>query len=173
MRKLVAAGIVGLAILWIAGQAQSQGGGSEVAFPKDWSSWTSVATPLTKIGAIPGCDADVSALPPIYQETVATYCNVKPGGPGKVEILVRPSDMAAYKARNGKFPDGPSMILHLKDMKVLMVTGYKGGQPQYGTFSEDGKDMTAPKGGLASDTCRTCHSGFTAFCVNGQCGKAQ
>ena len=144
---------------------------SDVSFPSDWQKWTSVSTTLTGIGALPDCNADVSKLPPIYQETVATYCGVRQGGPGKVAILVNPAVMDAYKARNGKLKDGSNMILHLKDMKVLFVTAHKGGSAAYGVFTEDGKNITANDGPLSAGTCMTCHTGYSAFCVNGQCGK--
>lgn len=138
--------------------------------PADWSKWTSVKTTLTGIGALPGCDANVAALPPIYQETVKTYCGTRPGGPGKVAVLVRPEVMDAYSARNGKFPDGANMILHLKDMKAIFLTTHKGGKPVYSVHTEDGKDATAPNGPLAAATCNTCHTGYQAFCKGGQCG---
>lgn len=144
---------------------------SEAAYPADWQKWSSVSTTLTKIGALPGCDADVGTLPLIYQETVATYCNVRQGGPGAVAVLVNPAVKSIYEARVGKFPDGPAMILHLKDMKVLFVTGHKDGQAQYGVYTEEGKDISAESGPLAMETCRACHTGYTAFCVEGQCGK--
>lgn len=140
-------------------------------FPSDWAKWTRVTTPLVKIGALPDCKADVHTLPPIYQETVATYCAVKAGGPGKVEVLVKPANMATYEARKGNFPDGSNLILHLIDMKVLFVTSHKGGEASYSVYSEDGKNITAPSGPLSSSTCTTCHTGYTAFCVAGQCGK--
>lgn len=143
--------------------------GSATPYPVDWKTWNSVNTTLTGIGALPDCSADVSKLPPIYQKTVETYCSVKPGGPGKVAILVKPSVADAYTSRSGKFPDGSNMILHLKDMKVLFVTGHKGGAPVYGAFTEDGKDITAASGPLAAETCTTCHSGYQAFCKGGQC----
>ncbi|SRR3989338_4897232 len=144
---------------------------SDASFPSDWQKWTSVSTTLTGIGALPDCNADVSKLPPIYQETVATYCGVRQGGPGKVAVLVNPAVMDAYKSRNGKFKDGSNMILHLKDMKVLFVTAHKGGSVAYGVFTEDGKDITANDGPLSAGTCKTCHTGYSAFCINGQCGK--
>ncbi len=143
---------------------------SEVSFPADWKKWTSLSTTLTGIGALPGCDADVSKLPPIYQETVATYCGVRQGGPGKVAVLVSPSASDIYKARNGKFKDGSNIILHLKDMKVLFVTGHNGGKAVYGVFTEEGKDITANDGPLSVKTCINCHTGYQAFCVSGQCG---
>lgn len=140
------------------------------SLPADWAKWTSVKTPLTEIGALPDCSANVASLPPIYQETVKVYCGVRPGGPGKVAILVRPEAMKAFSARDGKFPDGANLILHLKDMKALFVTTYSGGTPSYNVFTEDGKDATAPTGPLAASTCVTCHAGYQAFCKNGQCG---
>lgn len=148
---------------------------SETLYPDDWRSWKEVTTPLAQVGAIPGCDADVSGFPPIYQETIEVYCGVKPGGPGKVRILVKPSASAAYKARNGSFADGSNLILHLQDLKLLFLTGHKAGKDVYGVFTEDGKDVTdsgadAP---LSAATCRVCHSGYAAFCVAGQCGTEQ
>jgi len=150
--------------------ATSLFGASEAKFPANWKSFTNMTTPLTKIGALPGCDADVSSLPPIYQETVATYCAIKPGGPGAVEVLT--NDPASFKARNGKYKNGTYSILHLKDLKVLFVTEWENNKPLYGTFTEDGKDVAQGKG-LTPKDCRTCHTGYEAFCVNGQCGSAK
>lgn len=144
--------------------------GSEAAYPVHWKSYESVKTPLAAIGALPDCNADVSSLPAIYQETVATYCAVKPGGPGAVEILVSKSAKEPYAKRNGKFPDGATMILHLKDLKVLFVTTYKGNKPLYSIYTEDGQDAAGkPGSGLNPNDCRKCHTGYGAFCVNGQC----
>lgn len=168
MKRCVVGIVMVVSMLFVAGQSFA---GSEVSFPKDWHDWTSASTPLTGIGALPGCDADVSSLPPIYQQTVADYCAVKPGGPGAVNILVKPSAMDSYKTRSGQFADGPVMILHLKELKVLFVTGYKGGKAIYGVFTEDGKDATAADGILSAQFCRDCHTGYSAFCTNGQCGS--
>lgn len=140
-------------------------------FPQDWKQWNSINTTLTGIGALPDCSADVSKLPPIYQKTVETYCSIKPGGPGKVAVLVKPSALKSYEARDGKFPDGSNMILHLKDMKVLFVTAHKGGHPDYGVFTEEGKNITGSAPSLAMETCTSCHTGYQAYCKNGQCGS--
>jgi len=143
---------------------------SEMPYPADWKNYKNATTVLTGIGALPGCDADVSSFPKIYQETVATYCAIKPGGPGAVAVLVDEKSMPAFKKRDGKFADGATLILHLKDIKALFVTQYKGGKPLYGAYSEDGKDISAPKGsGLNPQDCRVCHTGYSAFCLNGQC----
>ncbi|MFT5836214.1 MAG: hypothetical protein ACI9RG_001108 [Sulfurimonas sp.] len=144
--------------------------GSEAGFPANWKSFESVTTPLSTIGALPDCNADVSSLPAIYQETVATYCAVKPGGPGAVAILVSKSAKEAFTKRDGNYPDGAEMILHLKDLKILFVTTYKDNKPLYSIYTEDGQDAAnAPGSGLNPNDCRTCHTGYTAFCLNGQC----
>ncbi|PHS57835.1 MAG: hypothetical protein COB17_05100 [Sulfurimonas sp.] len=144
--------------------------GSESVFPSDWKSYEKVTTPLTIIGALPDCNADVSSLPPIYQETVATYCAIKPGGPGKIAILVNAKAKTSFVKRDGNYPDGAVMILHLIDLKVLFVTTYKANKPLYSIYTEDGTDAANKVGsGLNPVDCRTCHTGYGAFCLNGQC----
>ncbi|WP_415398210.1 hypothetical protein [Sulfurimonas sp. CS5] len=146
--------------------------GSESSYPSDWKSYESIKTPLAILGALPDCNANVSSLPAIYQETVATYCAIKPGGPGAVAILVNKSAKEPFAKRDGKFPDGATMILHLKDLKVLFVTTYKGNKPLYSIYTEDGQDAAnAPGSGLNPNDCRTCHTGYGAFCLNGQCAS--
>ena len=143
---------------------------SESAFPADWKSYVSVNTPLATIGALPDCNADVSSLPLIYQETVSTYCAVKPGGPGAVAILVNKIGEESFTKRNGNYPDDAVFILHLKDLKVLFVTTYKDNKPLYSIYTEDGTDASNAVGsGLNPNDCRTCHTGYGAFCLNGQC----
>lgn len=145
-------------------------GASESGFPSGWKSYKNVTTPLSVIGALPDCNANVSSLPQIYQETVATYCAVKPGGPGAVEILVNKSAAGPFVKRNGHYPDGAVMILHLKDLKVLFVTTYKNNKPLYSIYTESGQDAAGAQGsGLNPNDCRTCHTGYSAFCLNGQC----
>jgi len=143
---------------------------SEASFPSSWKSFSSVNTPLSGIGALPGCDADVSSLPAIYQETVAMYCAVKPGGPGAVSILA--SDATAFKNRSGTYNDDTFFILHLKDLKILFVTEWKSNKPLYGIYLENGTDAANVVGsGLNPQDCRTCHTGYGAFCSNGQCAS--
>jgi len=145
---------------------------SDASFPKDWASFTKVTTPLTTIGALPGCDADVSSLPAIYQETVATYCALKQGGPGAVEVLV--SDKEAFKSRTGNYKDNTFFILNLKELKVLFVTQWKDNKPLYGIYTHTGQDAANVLGsGLNPQDCKQCHTGYQAFCINGQCATLQ
>ena len=166
MKKLV------LAFFMLSGLVY---GASEASFPKDFAGYKSIDTLLSKdVGALPGCDANVSAFPPIYRETVATYCAVKPGGPGKVSVKVKPSAVGSFKARGKNHKDGEVFILHLEDLKLLFVTEYEGNKPLYGIWTEGGVDAAGAAGsGLNPNDCRTCHTGYAAFCLNGQCGTAK
>ncbi len=67
------------------------------------------------------------------------------------------------------------MILQLKELGLLFVTGHKTGQAQYAVYKEDGTDVTEANSEsiLSANFCRACHTGYAAFCVNGQCGAAQ
>jgi hypothetical protein len=127
------------------------------------------------MGALPDCSADTASLPPIYKETVATYCAIKPGGPGAVTVLIRPEIKSGYETRKGGFPDGINMLMHLKDMKVLLATEYKQGQPIYRVFKESGQEISVTQSGhpLNPDTCKECHTGYSSYCVEGQCGIQQ
>jgi len=161
-------------VILILGIAISLFAKSESVFPSDWKNFESITTPLSTIGALPDCNADVSSLPLIYQETVTTYCAVKPGGPGAVEILVNKTGKEAFVKRNGHYPDNATFILHLKDLKVLFVTTYHANKPMYSIYTEDGTDAAnVPGSGLNPNDCRTCHTGYGAFCINGQCATKQ
>lgn len=146
--------------------------GNESNYPSDWKNYERVTTTLSMIGVIPDCDADVSSLPAIYQETVATYCSIKPDGPGAISILVNKIAKSSFTKRNGKFPDGSVMILHLIDLKILFVTTYKANKPLYSIYTDDGRDAASiPGSGFNPNDCRTCHTGYGAFCLNGQCSS--
>ncbi len=141
--------------------------------PTDWRSWPVVDTPLTQQGGLPDCNAVTDMEPAIYREIATTYCSAQPGGPGKVRVLVRPSAMGAYQARQGNFPEGDNMILHLQDMKLLFVTRHTGQQPLYYVYTEDGKDVTGSRPNLNAEVCSSCHNGFNSYCRQGQCGSPQ
>jgi len=143
----------------------------EIAYPADWQSWTEMKTRLSSITALPNCEADVALFPQIYQQVVETYCVLRLNGPGKVDVLVKPSVVKSYETRDGKMPDGVNMILRFRGVKLLLVTAHTNGKPHYAVFNEDGKNVTPPSGPLAAETCENCHTGYRAYCVNGQCGK--
>ncbi len=140
---------------------------SESSFPKEWQNYESRETFLTSLKSIPKCDADISDLSPIYQEMVYTYCNK---GSGEISIFVSPNAKKSFTDREGVYPDGAQLILHLKDQKILFVTTYKNNKPFYSIYKEDGSDVSTATGtGFNPNDCRSCHTGYSAFCLNGQC----
>ena len=145
--------------------------GSEASFPKEWQSFEKASTLLSKSAKIPNCDADISNLAPIYQEMIYTYCEI---GSGVVEILISPKAKQSFSRRDGKYPDGAELILHLKAIKTLFVTTFKDNKPFYSIYKEDGSDVSSSAGtGLNPNDCRSCHTGYSAFCLNGQCATQE
>ncbi|MDP2786105.1 MAG: hypothetical protein Q8O38_16165 [Sulfurimicrobium sp.] len=50
------------------------------------------------------------------------------------------------------------------------MTAHTGGKPDYAVFTEEGKAITGSAPSLSAETCTSCHTGYQAFCKNGQCG---
>lgn len=126
-------------------------------------------TDLAKIGSLPDCKADVSGLSPAFQETVKMFCGAKEGGPGRVEILV--NDITEFIERDVSYKDGTTFILHLVDLKLLLVTYYESGRILYATYNEDGTFVKAKKKtGLNPRDCKRCHTFYDNVCSFGQCG---
>ena len=141
--------------------------GSDAQFPKDWQSW-----PVARSGAIPSNKAAIpDTLPPIVRETFKTYNWVHDGMGTAYNVRINPAQMQAVKEGKGKFADGPTAVLELTDIKALFVTDHLLGEPQYGAYSIDGKDISGAHPSLAPKVCATCHSGYGEACRNGVCSK--
>lgn len=141
--------------------------GSDAPFPKDWQSW-----PVTHSGAIPGSATEIApGLPAIVKETFKTYNWVADGKGSAYNVRLSPQAKEPAAAGNGKFVDGDSAVLELTDAKVLLVTSHLLGEPQYGVYSYDGKDLSGAHPSLAGKVCSTCHSGYGETCMAGVCSK--
>ena len=141
--------------------------GSDAPFPKDWQTW-----PVTHSGAIPGSASVISPdLPTIVKETFKTYNWVADGKGSAYNVRLSAQAKGPAAARNGKFADGDSAVLELTDAKVLLVTSHLLGEPQYGVYGYDGKDLSGAHPSLAGKVCNTCHSGYSEACVAGVCSK--
>lgn len=140
---------------------------SDAEFPKGWDSW-----PVTHTGVIPGSSEAIPAnAPPIVKETVKTYNWVQDGKGSKYNVRVNPAQNGPYKARSGKFSDGSTAVLDLVDIKVLLVTEHLLGEPMYGAYTYDGKEISGAHPSLAPQACKTCHTGYGEACVVGVCSK--
>jgi hypothetical protein len=141
--------------------------GSDAPFPKNWQSW-----PVTHSGAIPGSATEFAPdLPAIVKETFKTYNWVDDGKGSAYNVRLSPQAKGPAAAGNGKFVDGDSAVLELTDAKVLLVTSHLLGEPQYGVYSYDGKNLSGAHPSLAAKVCNTCHSGYGETCMAGVCSK--
>ncbi|MGK7345186.1 MAG: hypothetical protein ACNS63_05195 [Candidatus Nitrospinota bacterium M3_3B_026] len=141
--------------------------GSNAEFPKGWESW-----PIAGKGAIPDNKSPIpSDAPAIVQETIKTYNWINDGKGSPYYVRIHPDKKDAAAARKGQFDDGPTAVLELTDIKVILVTEHLIGEPQYGAYTYDGKDMADAHPSLAPKTCADCHSGYGEACVNGVCAK--
>jgi hypothetical protein len=151
--------------LFIACFSMSVYAASDAEFPKGWDSW-----PVHHSGAIPDNKSPISAdLPGIVQETFKTYNWVHDGKGSKYNIRVNPAQKDAAFARKGDIPDGSTGVLELTDINVLLVTEHLVGEPQYGAYSTDGKDVSGLHPSLNPGACQKCHSGYGEACVTGVC----
>ena len=164
MSKLFTRFLAMMVVIVAAGSAHAA---SDAPFPKDWQSW-----PIPHSGAIPSNKSDIPAnLPPIVKETFKTYNWVQDGKGSAYNVRLSPAAKAPAAARNGKFADGDSGVLELTDIKVLLVTSHLLGEPQYGVYSYDGKDLSGAHTTLSPKTCTTCHTGYGEACLTGICSK--
>ncbi|HHS83659.1 MAG TPA: hypothetical protein ENK38_01880 [Gammaproteobacteria bacterium] len=155
-------GLVGVLGCVMAMAAQA---GSDAEFPKGWESW-----PVLSSAAIPDNQSAIpDGLPAIVKETIKTYNWVQDGKGSKYNVRVNPAHMDAYKTRTGDYPDGPTAVLELTDIKALLVTEHLLGEPQYGAYSYDGKDLADAHPSLSPKACVACHTGYGEACVTGIC----
>ncbi len=139
--------------------------GSDAEFPKGWDSW-----PVVGSGVIPDNQSPIpDDLPAIVKETIKTYNWVQDGKGSKYNVRVNPAHMDAYKARTEEYPDGPTAVLELTDIKALLVTEHLLGEAQYGAYTYDGKDIADAHPSLNPKTCKTCHTGYGEACISGVC----
>jgi len=183
MRKLRLFGLV------MAGLVTAAVASSDAAYPADWKTYKSVETPLIKGGAVlPGCkDKDaIKALPKEYNKFVKQYCKVTKDGLGEVEVLVKPSALETYKTASQQYEKDDFLILHIKEHKLLFVTGFETKpkpifgeheikqQPVYGVYDEEGVDKSgAPGSGIHPTDCKKCHDSYGELNANGQIGRIQ
>lgn len=143
--------------------------GGDAAFPKGWESW-----PVVAQGAIPGKDTPIPAdAPAIVKETVKVYNWINEGKGSAYKVRVNPAQASVHAARKGDFADGATAVLELTDIKALLVTDHLVGEPQYGVWTFDGKDITAAHPSLETKACTTCHSGYKDACFKGVCATSK
>ncbi len=132
---------------------------SDAEFPAGWDKW-----PIHHSGQILGKEKTLPEnLPPIVVETMKTYNWINEGKGSAYHVRLNPAQKA------GNYQDGATGVLELTDIKVLLVTEHLVGEPQYGAYTYDGKDISDAHPSLAPQTCTTCHSGYGDACITGVC----
>jgi len=165
MKPSVAAPL--LVIITLIFSAGYSNAGSQALFPKGWDKW-----PVSKMGKIPGAKTPIDAsLPPIVQATFKTYNWVQDGKGSAYNVRFNPAQEKAIAEGKGNIADGPTAVLDLTDIKVILVTEHLMGEPQYGAFSYDGKDISGAHPSLDPKVCTSCHSGYGEACKHGVCSK--
>jgi len=165
MRFLIAVSFLAMTTLTLS--AVHAGAESQALFPKGWDGW-----PVAKMGSIPGAKTPIDAsLPPIVQATFKTYNWVHDGAGSAYNVRINPAQQKAVTEGKGNFADGPTAVLDLTDIKVILVTEHLMGEPQYGAFSYDGKDVSGIHPSLDPKVCTTCHTGYGEACKHGVCSK--
>ena len=151
----------------VLGMAITLHAASDASFPTGWENW-----PITKSGAIPSNQTPIPAnAPPIVKETVKTYNWIQDGKGSAYNVRINPAQKAAQAEGKGNYDDKPTGVLELTDIKVLLVTEHLLGEPMYGVFTYDGKDISEAHPSLNPSTCTTCHTGYGEACVVGICTK--
>jgi len=120
-----------------------------------WAKWTQTI----KLDMFPTCGVNVLGAggDDVLQETVDTYCGVKPGG---YQGYVNPKVMDIYKKKGKKYPDGKLAVLEFKQIGVAFTTDIVNGKPVYGVVKiADGTSAASNEKNhpLNPEVCATCH----------------
>ena len=160
MKKL----LIALGSILVIALSYTAQGASNAAFPKGWETW-----PVAKSGVIPSNKSAIPAnVPAIVQDTIKTYNWVQDGKGSAYNVRINPAQKLANSSGKG-YGDGATAVLELTDIKVLLVTEHLLGEPQYGVYSYDGKDLSGIHPSLNPRTCTTCHTGYEDACRHGIC----
>lgn len=125
---------------------------------------------LVKESMIPGKDVVLPKETPLFlQETVSMYNWINDGKGTKLNIYVPKDKVELYK-KHGPYPDGLTAIAIYEDQDIVFVTEHYEGEPLYGTYDRDGKDISMSHPSLNTQTCYKCHQGYSDICINGTCG---
>lgn len=124
-------------------------------------------------GAVPPCGTQVVPLgfDDILQDTVDTYCALKPG---LYTSYINPNAMNVYQTKGSNYPDGKTAILEFKDIGVAFATDFKNGKPVYDVIIiETGKSAASNEAEhpLNPATCAACHISYDNLCPGWVCGK--
>ncbi len=124
---------------------------------------------LVKQSVIPGNDVVLPDDTPLFlQETVKMYNWINNGKGTKLNIFVPKNKLNEYK-KHGPYSDGITAVAIYEDQDIIFVTEHIAGQPLYGTYNRQGKDLSNSHPSFKTDICYQCHEGYSDICTNGTC----
>lgn len=124
---------------------------------------------LVKESMIPGKDVVLPKETPLFvQQTVSMYNWINEGKGTKLNIYVPKDKVELYKT-HGPYPDGLTAIAIYEDQDIIFVTEHFQGEPIYGTFDREGKDISNSHPSLNVKACIQCHTNYADICINGTC----
>lgn len=137
---------------------------SQATFPKDIDSMV-----LVKESMIPGKDVVLPKETPMFlQETVKMYNWINKGQGTKLNIFIPKNKLSEYK-EHGPYSDGITAVAIYEDQDIVFVTEHLAGEPLYGVYDRNGKDISNTHPSFAINSCYKCHEGYADVCKNGTC----
>ncbi|MEO1336410.1 MAG: hypothetical protein AAFV29_12240 [Myxococcota bacterium] len=137
---------------------------SSADYPKDWATW-----PKIKQTYIPGAETPLPpGIPPLFVETIKTYNWINGGKGTRLDIYVNPKVLDQYKT-HGPYPDGVTAVGVYSDVQIVFVTQHLLGEPIYGTFDFEGRDLAGAHPSFSPTICSRCHAGYAEICKGGTC----
>jgi hypothetical protein len=124
---------------------------------------------LVKQSVIPGNDVILPSDTPLFlQETVKMYNWINDGKGTKLNIFIPKNKMDEYK-QHGPYSNGITAVAIYEDQDIVFVTEHIAGQPLYGTYNRQGKDLSDSHPSFNIEACYQCHEGYADICKNGTC----
>lgn len=124
---------------------------------------------LVKQSVIPANDVVLPENTPLFlQETVEMYNWINHGKGTKLNIFIPKEKLEEYK-NHGPYSDGITAVAIYEDQDIVFVTEHIAGEPLYGTYNRQGKDISNSHPSFNIGACYQCHEGHADICINGTC----
>ncbi len=156
--RLIAAAVV-MVTISVGGTARAE---SVAEFPSGWETW-----PIHHTGVIPPKGTAIPEdLHQAFQSTFRAYNWLNDGKGAAYRVRMATPIIGAERT---SVPDGPTGVLEVPALKILLVTEHRDGKPVYGAYAFDGTDLSNAHPTVAAKFCNACHESYPDVCVNGIC----
>lgn len=137
---------------------------SIASYPAEWRDW-----PVIKESFLPSAEDKLPEDTPHFLQATLQWVLLATEGKGRHSIVyVNPSKVDEYR-NQGPYSDGPTVVGVFRDAGMVFVTEHLFGEPVYGVYDLEGRDIAGQNPGLELSTCVSCHSGNADICRGGTC----